>query len=465
MLAGLTGLAVGIEREWSGHASGPHARFAGVRTFLVLGLVGGIGGILGPGADAALAAALLAAAAALAVAAYVVAATQTGDRDGTTEAAAVLVLGTGLLCGVGLGRLAGGVAVVAALALAEKSRIRGLVARIGAVELQSALRFAVLALVVLPLLPEGPYGPHGAVRPRELWSIILLISGLNFLGYLARRAAGPERGYGIAGLLGGLVSSTLVALSFSRESRSSPQHAIGLAVGVLAACTVLIPRVFVITLMLSVPVARELLPYALPAAVVGGAVVAALLLRDRLPAGPPPAAERSPLRLGAAIQMVLAFQVVLLAIPLVRRLFGTTGVLVSAAALGLTDMDALTYAMARLGAGEESRARRPGHRHRYPRQHPAQARAGARARCSALPEGRRARPADARGRGPLGPPALALIRSTPRPRRRRLPPSDRPGRSSRAPPAPAASPHGPPCPPRCRAAGARSRARRGCRPR
>jgi uncharacterized membrane protein (DUF4010 family) len=353
-LAGLTGLAVGIEREWSGHASGPRARFAGVRTFLLLGLVGGIGGWLATGPWLALGAALIGGAALLAVGAYLVASQQTGDRDGTTETAALLVLATGGLCGLGYGSFGSGIAAVAVLALAEKSRIQGLVARIGETELRAALRFAVLALVVLPLLPEGPYGPYRAVRPRELWTIVLLFSGLNFLGYLARRAAGPERGYGITGLLGGLVSSTAVTLTFARESRSTPQYAGSLALGVIAACTVLIPRVLAITLVLSPSVAERLAPYVAAPALVGGALVAYALARSRPMTGAIEEPERSPLRLLSAIKMVAAFQLVLLAVPAVQQLWGAAGVLGSAAVLGLTDMDALTYSMARIGTRGEA---------------------------------------------------------------------------------------------------------------
>jgi MgtC family protein len=112
-LAALTGLAVGVEREWSGHASGPRARFGGVRTFLLLGLIGGIGGWFAAGAWIALGVALVAGAALLAVLAYVVASQQTRDRDGTTEVAALLVLATGALCGLGYGSVGSGVAAVA----------------------------------------------------------------------------------------------------------------------------------------------------------------------------------------------------------------------------------------------------------------------------------------------------------------------------------------------------------------
>lgn len=354
-LAGITGLAVGIEREWSGHASGPHARFGGVRTFLMLGLTGGIGGWLAAGGWITLAAALVGSAALLAVLAYYVASQQTGDRDGTTEAAALLVLATGTLCGLGYGSVGSGIAAVSVLALAEKTRIQRLIARIGEPELRAALRFAVLAVVVLPLLPAGPFGPFGAIRPRELWTIVLVFSGLNFLGYLARRAVGPDRGYGITGLLGGLVSSTAVTLSFSRESRSAPRYSSSLALGVVGACTVVIPRVLAITLVLAPAVAEHLAPYLLAPALIGGGFVVYALVRSHPVAGGSEAPDASPLRLLSAIKMVLAFQLVLLAVPAVQHLWGDAGVLGSAVVLGLTDMDALTYSMARLGAGDGAR--------------------------------------------------------------------------------------------------------------
>ena len=350
-VAGLIGLTIGVEREWSGHASGPRARFAGVRTFFLLGLVGGIAGWLAAQNHLLLAAALVGGAALLAVAAYVVASMQTGDRDGTTEGAAILVLATGSLSGMGYEALAAGVAAVAVLALAEKSRIREFIARIGETELRAALHFAVLAVVVLPLLPTGPFGPGDGIRPRELWTVVLIFSGVNFIGYLARRAVGADRGYGIAGLLGGLVSSTAVTLSFSRQSRITPKFAWGLALGVIAACTVLLPRVVITTLVLSPAVARHLVPYVIAPAVVAGCFLAYALLRKQ----PSPAHGEgrdagNPLRLGAAIQMALAFQLVLLAVPAAEHLWGAGGVLGSAAVLGLTDMDALTYSMSRFGA-------------------------------------------------------------------------------------------------------------------
>jgi uncharacterized membrane protein (DUF4010 family) len=355
-VAALVGLAVGIQREWSGHATGPDARFAGMRTFLLLGLSGGIAGwLLGHGESAA-GAVLLAGAVALPIVAYFAASRPGGAAvEGTTEAAALLVVALGTLAGFGEFRLAGGLGALVAFALNEKARLQRLLPRIGEEEMHAALQFAVLALVILPLLPDASYGPLGGIRPRTLWVVVLLFSGLNFAGYVARHAVGQTRGYALTGLLGGLVSSTAVTLHFSRRSRGEPTLARPLAMGVIGACTVLFPRVGLVSAILNPAVALALLPFLGPAFVVGAALVAWVILRetgsDESSAIP---GTRNPLRLWSSIQMALAFQAVLMAIAWVQQTWGTPGVMASAGVLGLTDVDALTLSMNRLGERQEA---------------------------------------------------------------------------------------------------------------
>ena len=351
-VAGLAGLAVGLEREWSGHAAGPLARFAGLRTFFLIGGLGGIAGWLVSSGASGAGVVLLGGGSALIVAAYVVAARPGGHAiEGTTEVAALTVLALGVLAGLGYVELASGATAVMVLALSEKERLRRLVARIGEGELRAALQFAVLALVVLPLLPEGRYGPLGGIEPRGLWIIVLLFSALNFAGYLARRAVGPERGYGLTGLAGGLVSSTAVTFQFSRLSRRDPSLGTGLAVGVVGASTVLLPRLLVVSAVLNVDVARALVPLVVPPFLVGAALMLVAVVR-RFESGAEARGDdeiRSPLRLDSAIRMALAFQASLMLISWASNTVGQSGVLASAALLGLTDMDALTLSMNRLG--------------------------------------------------------------------------------------------------------------------
>jgi len=344
LIAAIGGAAVGLERQWSGHAHGPAARFAGIRTFTLLGGVGGLGGWLWSSGVTAPAAILLAGAVAIVAAAYLAASRH--DVDGTTEVAALVVLAAGMLAGLGSVRLASGIIAVTTLLLVEKSRLHALVARIDDVSLRSGVRFAVMALVVLPLLPEGPYGPLGGIRPRELWALVLFFSGLSFAGYLARRLAGPHHGYLLTGLLGGLVSSTNVTLTFARTSRGNRPMERALATGVIGANAVLYPRVLVATAVLNPAVVAPLLLYLAPPALV--AVIAAIVSSYRNPT--PPTTEMSqqnPLQLAAAIRLAFLFQGVLMAVYLARHVWGASGIYTSAAVLGLTDVDALTMSMSR----------------------------------------------------------------------------------------------------------------------
>lgn len=324
--------------------------------FLLIGLFGGTAGLI-MDRSAGVAAVLLGVAGAFIVASYVAAVRRPGaDLDGTTESAALVVLSIGALAGMGFLSLASGVAAVVVLVLSAKTRLHWFVHRIGAVELRAGLQFAVLALVVLPLLPEGPFGPFGGIRPRALWMVVLLFSALNFVGYIARRLAGARRGYPLVGLIGGLVSSTAVTLQFARASRQSPELSRPLALGTVAAWAMVLPRAAIVSAILNLPLALALVPYVVPAAAV--AVVMGLMVFARIPDDGTDdrdlVAQKSPLRLASAIELAVALQLVLMVLVFVRARFGTDAVLASAALLGLTNVDALTFAMSRLGTSPDT---------------------------------------------------------------------------------------------------------------
>jgi uncharacterized membrane protein (DUF4010 family) len=342
VVAALGGAAIGVERQRSGHASGPLARFGGVRTFTLIGGTAGLAGWLTTLDLTGLAMVLAAGAVALVVSGYVAASRQ--NVDGTTEAAALVVIGAGLAAGLGWLELASGTIAVSVLLLVEKSRLHALVGRVDDEELRAAARFGVMAIVILPLLPEGPIGPFGGIRPRELWLLVLFFTGLSFAGYLARRLFGAGHGYPLAGLLGGLISSTNVTFTFARLSRHEPTLVRPLAMGVIAACTLLFPRVLVAACVLNLTIARLLLPY-LAAPFVIGAVALALWWRTSAEPKHQPERPANPLQVGPALQMAALFQLVLFAVGATGRTFGGSGLLVSGAVLGLTDVDALTLSM------------------------------------------------------------------------------------------------------------------------
>lgn len=340
--AALGGAAIGAEREWSGHASGPGARFAGIRTFTLLGTLSGMAGVVFIHGAVPLATVLVTAATALVVVGY--AAASRKGIEATTEVAGLVVVAAGVLDGLGELRLASGVIAVTWLVLLEKSRVHDFVRRIDDAEMRAAARFAVMAVVILPLLPEGPYGPWGGVKPRALWTFVLLFSGLSFVGFVARRAVGAERGVIVAGMLGGLVSSTAVTFAFGRASKESKAPIAALAAGAVAASTVMFPRLLVLNGMLQPSVA-----YAAAAPLLIGAAAGALVVlveqRNAQPEkgkAPPPS---NPLELGTALKTAAVLQLVLFLVHAVRERFGDAGFLATSALVGLTDTDALTLAV------------------------------------------------------------------------------------------------------------------------
>jgi uncharacterized membrane protein (DUF4010 family) len=338
------GAAVGLERQWSGHADGPLGRFAGLRTFTLIGGVAGMSGLLWDGGYTSLATVLVAAIGALTVAAYVAASGR--DVDATTEVAAVVVLAAGFLAGVGGVQVASAVFAITSLVLVEKSQLHAMVARLDDVGLRAGVRFAVMAIVVLPLLPEGPMGSLG-LRPRAVWLLVLFFSGISFAGYIAQRLVGRDHGYWVAGLLGGLVSSTSVTLTFARLSRTDSASARALATGAIAANAVLYPRVLLAATILNPNVTSDL-----GRTLVAPFLVACIALARMVGSHRSAAAEgmsiRNPLQVGAALQMAATFQIALVFVDAIAARWGSAGLLATAAMLGATDVDALTMSMARL---------------------------------------------------------------------------------------------------------------------
>jgi uncharacterized membrane protein (DUF4010 family) len=343
MVAILGGAAVGVERQYSGHATGPDARLGGIRTFTLLGTIAGIAGMLIETGYTVPAALLIAGGVGVIVAGYVRASKK--DIDATTEVAAIVVIGAGVLAGLGQLQISAALTTLTVLLLAEKPRLHGFVARLDEPTMLAAARFAVLAVVILPLLPEGPFGPGPGIKPRELWILVLLFSGMSFAGYIAQRLSGAS-GYPLTGLLGGLVSSTSVTLTFARLSAAHQSQSAALATGAVAASTVMFLRVAVAVAVLNAALLPVLARY-LAAPFVVALISVGMAWRSLRGSHAKASTLKNPLQLLSAVEMALLFQVVLYAVFYVREWVGDSGLLASGFVLGLTDVDALTLSMTR----------------------------------------------------------------------------------------------------------------------
>ena len=337
------GLLLGLERERS--QLGDEGLFAGIRTFPILSLCGYLAAAAaGKGVPLALPATLLAIGA-LAVASYV----RTADRHSgaTTEVVAIAAPLLGALVAWGEAPFAASVAVLVTLLLTLKAPLHKIAGSITEDEIVSILKFGIVAVVLVPLLPDRAFGPYAAIVPRHVGIVVVTVSAVSLLGYLLVRLLGGRTGWPLAGLLGGLVSSTAVTLSFSQKARSLPAIRRPLAAGVLLACTVLYLRGLLFMTLFDQALGLYLAPRLLAIFAVCGAFAAAQL-RQRPGEGSEAVVLGNPAELGRAAGMGLLFAAILLMSRAAQAELGTRGLWAAGALGGLVDVDSVALAAARL---------------------------------------------------------------------------------------------------------------------
>jgi uncharacterized membrane protein (DUF4010 family) len=345
----LIGTLLGIERERHKQSDGD-VSVGGLRTFILFAVLGAIGGWLAKLLDFPwiLVAVLLATLVAV-VASYVVAARVQPDALGlTTELAALAICLLGAMVMLGHREIAVALAIAIAAALAYKQPLHGMVSRLGAEDVYAGVRLLAATFIVLPLLPDRAVDPWGALNPQKLWLLVLLISGLSLVGYVAVRLLGPNRGIPLTGLTGGLVSSTAVTLSFARQSREKghARSVPALACGILIAWGVMFLRVLATVLIVNrALLPRLVVPFLAMAAVTAG--LAWAMYRRAADAGSAGSGVplTNPFSLTSAAKFAALFAVVLLLVAFVQQNFPPEGVYVVAALAGTTDVDAITLSM------------------------------------------------------------------------------------------------------------------------
>lgn len=353
----LIGTLVGIERE-KRKAAERDVGIGGLRTFVLAALLGAIGGWLSDALHTVVPlVAVTAVLASIVLAGYVLAARTHPESLGiTTESAAIAVCLLGAMTTLGHRPLAVALGIVTAAVLAYKQPLHGLVAKLGWDDIFAGLRLLVATFVVLPLLPREPVDPWGALSPYSLWLLVLLISSLSLVGYVASRWLGADRGIVLTGVTGGLVSSTAVTLSFARQARAgvAAATASALASATLLAWCIMFGRVVVLVLVVNRALVGHVL---LPFAVMGGATAIAAAVFYRRGA----AAEsrggrasnvtlRNPFSLTEAAKFGAFFALILLVVKVVQARFPGQGLYMVAALAGLTDVDAITLSMSEYAA-------------------------------------------------------------------------------------------------------------------
>ena len=345
------GILVGLQREVASDEVSDRSSemFAGVRTFALMSLAG---------CTAAFVADLLALPwafvgivlplGALITAAYFI----TGSRGSvgmTTETAAIVIILAGALCFWDQLALAVAIGVVTTALLSFKLELHGFADRLTREDVVATLKFAIITAIILPVLPNESFGPppFDVLNPYKIWLMVVLISGISFLGYVLIKLVGSRQGIGLTGLLGGLVSSTAVTLSFSQRSQKENQLAKAFALAIIVAWTVMFARVLVEVAVTNIPLLGVVwLPIA--AAGVAGLAYGAYLYFAPRSGETGDVSVSNPFELGPAITFGLLYGFILLVARAAQFYFGDTGVYLSSILSGLADVDAITLSMAEL---------------------------------------------------------------------------------------------------------------------
>lgn len=348
-LAAVVGFLIGFEREWTHVAEAREHTFAGARTFALVGFIGGLVGFLT--SDWSFIAVAFAAVAALTIVAYWADAREAPGLGGTTEMAifATFLLGLAATRGHLLVAVIGGVSV--AILLSLKDTVKRIAASLSEAEIHAALRFLAISIIILPILPDQGYGPYEALNPREIWLMVVFISGLSFLGYWLVKALGSEQGVFVTGIVGGLASSTATTLSLSKFARDGKSEASAVAAGVIAANVVMLIRVGFLLAAVARPALAAIWPVLAAGAVVG---TAAALYFWRAAGKSKTSAAALEVDNPMEVKPALIFAGLLAIIAVASRFgadqFGEGALFVVGLVSGLADVDAMTLTAGRQAA-------------------------------------------------------------------------------------------------------------------
>ncbi len=343
----LIGLIIGLEREIAQEKM-QKVKFAGLRTFGIVGLTGGIAAYLTTGGYIIFAAALVAIAALTIVAYY--RSTEIEKHLGFTTETALLL--TFLLGGLSYFEQAAAIilTIIVTILLAFKEPLHAFTYRIPKEEFYDSLKFALIALVILPILPDRAYGPLDAFNPYQIWLIVVILTGISFIGYFLAKWFGPGLGLPLTGIVGGLASSTAVVTSMAIRARESEELIYPAMVASTLANMVMLLRVIFLASIFFV----GLIPYLyLPLGImcVASILVASYFyLQGRGNGKAGQIQLKTPFNIVPAL-IFAAFLAIVLFISRAALLYlGSYGLFITSAAAGLADVDAITVSTARLAA-------------------------------------------------------------------------------------------------------------------
>jgi uncharacterized membrane protein (DUF4010 family) len=345
------GALIGLERERKHHLEHIIDSYAGIRTYALIALAGSLAytlSVYSMSFFAVVSAGVLL----LLIIGYVLGVKKHGGLGMTSEIASVLVYMIGILCGMKLFVVATMVSLLVLTFLLLKAPLHNWAKKIKYEELVSTLEFLIVAFVVLPILPNQSYGPYGFFNPYLIWLLVVFVSGMSFVSYIAIKFFGTRKGLTLTGFFSGFISTTALAFSLSAQSKKNPKVVCPYVLAMIVANFGMLLRVLIEVMVLHFDLAGILLIPILSMATVGG--VAGLYLWRKILKGKGKVRGdtslklESPFRLVPALKFALLFVTVLLISRFAVQTLGQGGIYLTSFFSGFVDVDAMTVSMANL---------------------------------------------------------------------------------------------------------------------
>ncbi len=350
-LALATGSLIGLERGWHQREIPDGHRVAGVRTFALLGLLGGLGSVLAQAWGAVVLAMLALLVGIFLLAGYIVTVRMHTVMGLTTYVAALVTFVIGAIAASGAWRTSSVAAVIVMALLQFKQPLHTSISKLSETELASGTQLLLISVVALPVLPDQGFGPYQALNPYRLWWAVVLLCVLSFLGFVLMRWLGTKRGLTLTALLGGIVSSTATTASLARWSHQTPAWRPLAAVGAVLACSAMFARMAMLV-AIAAPALGSGPVWVFGAMALAGAAFGAVAAMRGTSDELPDLQISNPMKLSSAIQFAAFLGAVTVAGRFLADQFGDAGLLITSAVSGLVDVDAITLSVGRMVAEE-----------------------------------------------------------------------------------------------------------------
>lgn len=352
------GLLIGIERGWKLREVPEGQRVAGVRTFSLIGLLGGVSAYVSELVGPWILLVSTAGTMLFILSVYLVRFQKVKYKGATTEVASILTFFLGILAVLGDPQVVIALAVLLLLVLGLKAPFHRALEKLNKNEIISFFQMVILSLLVLPFLPNQGYGPGGVLNPFEIWLMVVLVQGISFFGHFAVRLWGKSAGTFLMGLFGGLASTTALTFTTAHLAKKRGANPGLLAASVSAGNAVMFLR----TLAIIAVINFSLVPTMAPPLILGciGALLAAHILQKKATKDADKAAREgdslisSPTNLLPAFSFALLLAVILVLTYYAKTIFADQGVLALAALSGLVDVDAITISLSKMAGQEEA---------------------------------------------------------------------------------------------------------------